>query len=70
MNIQRENSAHHFRMQSEREQTLVLNSLLSLFFMFPREGCLVEHTHITTEPRHKQRTYPSVCHHMYLCKAS
>ena len=38
MNIQRENSAHHFRMQSEREQTLVLNSLLSLFFMFPREG--------------------------------
>ena len=24
MNIQRKNSAHHFRMQSEREQTLVL----------------------------------------------
>ena len=23
MNIQRKNSAHHFRMQSEREQTLV-----------------------------------------------
>ena len=25
MNIQRKNSAHHFRMQSEREQTLVTN---------------------------------------------
>ena len=25
MNIQRKNSAHHFRMQSEREQTLVEN---------------------------------------------
>ena len=25
MNIQRKNSAHHFRMQSEREQTLVAN---------------------------------------------
>ena len=25
MNIQRKNSAHHFRMQSEREQTLVLS---------------------------------------------
>ena len=25
MNIQRKNSAHHFRMQSEREQTLVVN---------------------------------------------
>ena len=24
MNIQRKNSAHHFRMQSEREQTLAL----------------------------------------------
>ena len=24
MNIQRKNSSHHFRMQSEREQTLVL----------------------------------------------
>ena len=24
MNIQRKNSAHHFRMQSERKQTLVL----------------------------------------------
>ena len=24
MNIQRKNSAHHFRMQSEREQTLVV----------------------------------------------
>ena len=23
MNIQRKNSAHHFRMQSEREQTLI-----------------------------------------------
>ena len=26
MNIQRKNSAHHFRMQSEREQTLVSRS--------------------------------------------
>ena len=25
MNIQRKNSAHHFRMQSERKQTLVTN---------------------------------------------
>ena len=25
MNIQRKNSAHHFRMQSEREHTLVCN---------------------------------------------
>ena len=25
MNIQRKNSTHHFRMQSEREQTLVTN---------------------------------------------
>ena len=25
MNIQRKNSAHHFRVQSEREQTLVTN---------------------------------------------
>ena len=24
MNLQRKNSAHHFRMQSEREQTLVM----------------------------------------------
>ena len=28
MNIQRKNSAHHFRMQSEREQTLVVTSTL------------------------------------------
>ena len=27
MNIQRKNSAHHFRMQSEREQTLVAEAL-------------------------------------------
>ena len=27
MNIQRKNSAHHFRMQSEREQTLVSRNL-------------------------------------------
>ena len=26
MNIQRINSAHHFRMQSEREQTLILKA--------------------------------------------
>ena len=30
MNIQRKNSAHHFRMQSEREQTLVLPQVLLL----------------------------------------
>ena len=29
MNIQRKNSAHHFRMQSEREQTLGLGSTCS-----------------------------------------
>ena len=29
MNIQRKNSAHHFRMQSEREQTLVCNDHFS-----------------------------------------
>ena len=29
MNIQRKNSAHHFRMQSEREQTLVALDLQS-----------------------------------------
>ena len=28
MNIQRKNSAHHFRMQSEREQTLVTFSVV------------------------------------------
>ena len=28
MNIQRKNSAHHFRMQSEREQTLVDSELI------------------------------------------
>ena len=27
MNIQRKNSAHHFRMQSEREQTSVLSDV-------------------------------------------
>ena len=32
MNIQRKNSAHHFRMQSEREQTLIL-------FMGPKFTC-------------------------------
>ena len=30
MNIQRKNSAHHFRMQSEHEQTLAI--LMLLFF--------------------------------------
>ena len=30
MNIQRKNSAHHFHMQSEREQTLVAAHLLLL----------------------------------------
>ena len=30
MNIQRKNSAHHFRMQSEREQTLVRS--ITIFF--------------------------------------
>ena len=27
MNIQRKNSAHHFRMQSERKQTLVTSTI-------------------------------------------
>ena len=31
MNIQRKNSAHHFRMQSEREQTLINVLLLFLY---------------------------------------
>ena len=31
MNIQRKKSAHHFRMQSEREQTLVLEKWLPLW---------------------------------------
>ena len=30
MNIQRKNSAHHFRMQSERKQTLVPGSNYSI----------------------------------------
>ena len=32
MNIQRKNSAHHFRMQSEREQTLALGCIDRKFF--------------------------------------
>ena len=31
MNIQLKNSAHHFRMQSEREQTLVRGCLRNLY---------------------------------------
>ena len=31
MNIQRKNSAHHFRMQSEREQTLVFIGIFNNF---------------------------------------
>ena len=42
MNIQRKNSAHHFRMQSDREQTLIvvlkastiLNSFKGILFFF------------------------------------
>ena len=34
MNIQRKNSAHHFRMQSEREQTLGLDFLECFNFFF------------------------------------
>ena len=37
MNIQRKNSAHHFRMQSEREQTLVQCSTFHSFGL-PRIG--------------------------------
>ena len=33
MNIQRKNSAHHFRMQSEREQTLIVASANFFFFL-------------------------------------
>ena len=32
MNIQRKNSAHHFRMQSEREQTLGNPQLTYIYF--------------------------------------
>ena len=35
MNIQRKNSAHHFRMQSEREQTLVF---INVVFRSEQEG--------------------------------
>ena len=34
MNIQRKNSAHHFRMQSEREQTLVNGFSVTSFRTF------------------------------------
>ena len=33
MNIQRKNSAHHFRMQSEREQTLVNGFSVIIIYM-------------------------------------
>ena len=33
MNIQRKNSAHHFRMQSEREQTLVNDNIILLYLL-------------------------------------
>ena len=39
MNIQRKNSAHHFRMQSEREQTLVTFPV----FFFPPTSILQIH---------------------------
>ena len=39
MNIQRKNSAHHFRMQSEREQTLV-QPLLCLILVYLVRFCL------------------------------
>ena len=40
MNIQRKNSAHHFRMQGEREQTYIhtyiySQLLLMIFFLIP-----------------------------------
>ena len=43
MNIQRKNSAHHFRMQSELEQTLVesiqINSLSGQLVQDSGQGC-------------------------------
>ena len=36
MNIQRKNSAHHFRMQSEREQTLGLHEVKFLHDLFTK----------------------------------
>ena len=33
MNIQRKNSAHHFRMQSEREQTLVRKITITVLYI-------------------------------------
>ena len=38
MNIQRKNSAHHFRMQSEREQTLIHTSSFFLMFICQNVG--------------------------------
>ena len=38
MNIQRKNPAHHFRMQSEREQTLVWRSRPFTFLLWAEGG--------------------------------
>ena len=39
MNIQRKNSAHHFRMQSEREQTLSSGVVASIVLVSPGLDC-------------------------------
>ena len=41
MNIQRKNSAHHFRMQSEREQTSVYGFSVTSFRTFLRTPYLL-----------------------------
>ena len=43
MNIQRQNSAHHFRMQSEREQTLVLDLILYHYITSSRSNLVSVH---------------------------
>ena len=42
MNIQRKNSAHHFRMQSEREQTLAKNKCSSIFYSALQSAFLLQ----------------------------
>ena len=44
MNIQQKNSAHHFRMQSEREQTLVHSSWFWFLVMASKHHMLVDAT--------------------------
>ena len=49
MNIQRKNSAYHFRMQSEREQTLGV-LLLHLFNLCLQENVPIDTTSHVSQP--------------------